>query len=79
MNIFIIFQPISKYFTKKIISKLCKFFFLFIYENRNGKKKYHVMRFNSVLNVDFSKWGQVKMERENNQKEFKTLEEEQPK
>jgi transcription initiation factor TFIIF subunit alpha len=37
------------------------------------------MRFNSVLNVDFGKWGQVKMERENNQKEFKTLDEEQPK
>ncbi|KAL1117339.1 hypothetical protein AAG570_004665 [Ranatra chinensis] len=37
------------------------------------------MRFNSVLNVDFPKWAQVKMERENNQKEFKNQDEEQPK
>ena len=29
------------------------------------------MRFNATLNVDFSKWTQVKMERENNMKEYK--------
>lgn len=37
------------------------------------------MRFSSISNVDFMKWGQVKMERENNIKEYKTFEEEQPK
>lgn len=47
--------------------------------NRNSRKKHHVMRFNSVLNVDFAKWGQVKMERENNQKEFARPEDEMPK
>lgn len=46
---------------------------------KNSKKKYHVMRFNYVLNVDFSKWTQVKMERENNLKEFLRPEDEQPK
>ncbi|XP_076246710.1 transcription factor IIFalpha isoform X2 [Calliopsis andreniformis] len=37
------------------------------------------MRFNATLNVDFSKWTQVKMERENNMKEYRGLEEEMPK
>lgn len=37
------------------------------------------MRFNATLNVDFSKWSQVKMERENNMKEYKGMEEEMPK
>lgn len=37
------------------------------------------MRFNATLNVDFTKWKQVKMERENNAKEFKGIEEEMPK
>ncbi|XP_012541502.1 general transcription factor IIF subunit 1 [Monomorium pharaonis] len=46
---------------------------------KNSKKKYNVMRFNATLNVDFSKWNQVKMERENNMKEYKGLEEELPK
>lgn len=46
---------------------------------KNVKKKHHVMRFNATLNVDFAKWSQVKMERENNMKEFKGLEEDQPK
>lgn len=50
---------------------------------RSSKKKYHVMRFNSSLGVDFTKWKsqniQVKMERENNLKEFKGTEEEMPK
>ncbi|XP_020298180.1 general transcription factor IIF subunit 1 [Pseudomyrmex gracilis] len=46
---------------------------------KNNKKKHNVMRFNATLNVDFSKWTQVKMERENNMKEYKGLEEEMPK
>ncbi|XP_032513552.2 general transcription factor IIF subunit 1 [Danaus plexippus] len=46
---------------------------------KNVKKKYHVMRFNATLNVDFAKWTHVKMERENNIKEFKGTEEEMPK
>jgi len=46
---------------------------------KNSRKNYHVMRFNSVLNVDFSQWGGVKMERENNLKHFKFMKEEQPK
>ncbi|KAF5301162.1 hypothetical protein FQA39_LY10840 [Lamprigera yunnana] len=42
-------------------------------------KRYHVMRFNATLDVDISKWTQVKMERENNMKEFRGIDEEQPK
>lgn len=36
-----------------------------------NKNKHHVMRFNYNLGVDFSQWRTVKMERENNQREFK--------
>lgn len=46
---------------------------------KNISKRYHVMRFNGNLGVDFSKWTQVKMERENNMKEYKGIDEEQPK
>ncbi|XP_015187446.1 PREDICTED: general transcription factor IIF subunit 1 [Polistes dominula] len=46
---------------------------------KNSKKKHNVMRFNATLNVDFSKWKQVKMERENNMKEYKGVEEDMPK
>ncbi|XP_014470356.1 PREDICTED: general transcription factor IIF subunit 1 [Dinoponera quadriceps] len=46
---------------------------------KNSKKKHNVMRFNATLDVDFSKWTQVKMERENNMKEYKGMEEEIPK
>ncbi|XP_072935560.1 general transcription factor IIF subunit 1 isoform X2 [Epargyreus clarus] len=46
---------------------------------KNKKKKYHVMRFNATLNVDFAKWTHVKMERENNIKEFKGADEDMPK
>ncbi|KAG5885799.1 hypothetical protein JTB14_031516 [Gonioctena quinquepunctata] len=46
---------------------------------KNVQKRYHVMRFNGTLDVDFSKWTKVSMERENNMKEFKGTEEEQPK
>lgn len=37
------------------------------------------MRFNATLDVDFTKWTQVKMERENNMKEYKGMDEELPK
>ncbi|CAG9805477.1 unnamed protein product [Chironomus riparius] len=47
---------------------------------KNMKHKHHVMRFNYNLNVDFSQWRNVKMERENNMREFKSgLEEDAPK
>ncbi|CAG4991076.1 unnamed protein product [Colias eurytheme] len=46
---------------------------------KNVKKKYHVMRFNATLNVDFAKWTHVKMERENNIKEYKGMDEDMPK
>lgn len=46
---------------------------------KNVKKKHHVMRFNATLKVDFAKWSHVKMERENNIKEFKGAEEDMPK
>ncbi|XP_017302272.1 general transcription factor IIF subunit 1 [Diaphorina citri] len=45
---------------------------------KDTNKKYHVMRFNGVLNVDFTKWSQVKLERENNLRDIK-VEEEMPK
>jgi len=35
---------------------------------RDERKKYHVMKFNASLNIDFSKWTQARMVRENNQK-----------
>jgi len=35
---------------------------------RDDKKKFHVMKFNASLNIDFSKWTQARMVRENNQK-----------
>lgn len=37
------------------------------------------MRFNATLDVDIAKWTQVKMERENNMKEYKGIDEEIPK
>ncbi|ALC47011.1 TfIIFalpha, partial [Drosophila busckii] len=43
------------------------------------RKKHHVMRFNATLNVDFAQWRNVKLERENNMKEFRGMDEEQPK
>ncbi|XP_058824645.1 general transcription factor IIF subunit 1 [Topomyia yanbarensis] len=46
---------------------------------KNLKKKHHVMRFNATLNVDFTQWRSVKMERENNLKEFKGFDEDMPK
>ncbi|XP_017482617.1 PREDICTED: general transcription factor IIF subunit 1 [Rhagoletis zephyria] len=46
---------------------------------KNLRKKHHVMRFNATLNVDFAQWRGVKMERENNMKEFRGMEEDMPK
>ncbi|KAK3859052.1 hypothetical protein Pcinc_030795 [Petrolisthes cinctipes] len=43
------------------------------------KKKYHMMRFHAALGVDFKGWTHTKMERENNMKEFKSLDEDMPK
>lgn len=40
---------------------------------------HHVMRFNATLKVDFAKWKNVKMERENNMREARPMEEEMPK
>ncbi|KAK9885712.1 hypothetical protein WA026_012477 [Henosepilachna vigintioctopunctata] len=45
---------------------------------KNSKKRYHVMKFNGNLQVDIGKWTQVKMERENNMREYK-INEEKPK
>lgn len=46
---------------------------------KNLKKMHHVMRFNATLKVDFAKWKNVKMERENNMREARPMEEEMPK
>lgn len=46
---------------------------------KNLRKKHHVMRFNATLNVDFAQWRMVKLERENNMKEFKGFDEDMPK
>ncbi|KAH6940920.1 hypothetical protein HPB50_010368 [Hyalomma asiaticum] len=45
---------------------------------KQTKKRYHVMRFNAAHKQDISKWSQIRMERENNMKEFK-LEDDMPK
>ena len=45
-----------------------------------SNKQHHLMKFNYNLNVSFDKWSSVKMERENNLKNFKGFQqEEQPK
>ncbi|XP_001607159.1 general transcription factor IIF subunit 1 [Nasonia vitripennis] len=46
---------------------------------KNNKKKHNVMRFNAVLKVDFKEWKNVKLERENNMKDFRGADEEMPK
>ncbi|XP_057330621.1 general transcription factor IIF subunit 1 [Microplitis mediator] len=46
---------------------------------KNSRKRHNVMRFNATLNVDISKWTQVKMERENNAREYKGYDEDMPK
>ena len=43
-------------------------FYLFI---RNFRKSFSIMKFNAALNVNPEKWSQVRMEREDNTKEFK--------
>lgn len=47
--------------------------------HRNSRKKYHMMRFHNANQVDFKQWTTAKMERENNYKEFKSLDDDQPK
>lgn len=46
---------------------------------KNLRKKHHVMRFNATLNVDFAEWRSVKMERENNLREFRGMDDDMPK
>ncbi|XP_055315238.1 general transcription factor IIF subunit 1-like [Sitodiplosis mosellana] len=46
---------------------------------KNLKKMHHVMRFNATLKVDFAQWKNVKMERENNMRDARAMEEEMPK
>ncbi|CAB0036321.1 unnamed protein product [Trichogramma brassicae] len=46
---------------------------------KNSKKKYNIMRFNAVPKTDFKEWKSVKMERENNMKDFKGMDEDMPK
>ena len=46
---------------------------------RTGRRNYHIMKFRSSTQDDPSKWTQVRMVRENNKKEYKGNEEEQPK
>lgn len=46
---------------------------------KNQKKSHHVMRFNATLNVDFAQWRNVRLERENNLREFRGMDEEIPK
>jgi transcription initiation factor TFIIF subunit alpha len=48
---------------------------------RNDKRTFHVMKFNASLKMDPSKWGQVRMVRENNKKDHKSwgADEDEPK
>jgi len=46
---------------------------------RNEQKKFYVMKFNASLGIDVSKWNQVRMVRENNQKVKAQGEQEEPK
>ena len=46
---------------------------------KNLKKMHHVMRFNATLKVDFAQWKNVKMERENNMRDARAMEEDMPK
>ncbi|KAG7167808.1 General transcription factor IIF subunit 1-like 1 [Homarus americanus] len=43
------------------------------------RRKYNMMRFHAALGIDFKNWTHTRMERENNLKEFKSLDEEMPK
>jgi len=46
---------------------------------KDARKQYHVMRFHTANQVDFKRWSSAEMKRENNYKEFKLLDEDQPK
>lgn len=50
-----------------------------VFVPKNQVKKHHVMRFNGNLNVDFAHWKEVNLKRENNLKQFKTIDDDQPK
>lgn len=41
--------------------------------------KHQIIKFNSLLNIDFLKWNRAKMERDINTSEAKTEENDQPK
>lgn len=43
------------------------------------KKSHHVMRFNANLNVDFCQWKNARMERENNMRDMRGMDEDMPK
>jgi len=44
-----------------------------------SRRRFNMMRFHQSLGVDFKAWTAAKMERENNQKEFRSLDDEMPK
>lgn len=46
---------------------------------KTNKKKFNMMRFHAALGIDFKTWTHAKMERENNMKEFRSLDDEMPK
>uniref|UniRef100_A0A2P2HW54 Transcription initiation factor IIF subunit alpha n=1 Tax=Hirondellea gigas TaxID=1518452 RepID=A0A2P2HW54_9CRUS len=46
---------------------------------KNSRKRYSTMRFHTANCVDFKNWNSAKMERENNYKEFKSAQDDQPK
>ncbi|XP_064095684.1 general transcription factor IIF subunit 1-like [Macrobrachium nipponense] len=46
---------------------------------KTTKKKFNMMRFHSALGIEFKTWTHAKMERENNMKEFRSMEDEMPK
>ncbi|XP_068249344.1 general transcription factor IIF subunit 1 isoform X2 [Palaemon carinicauda] len=46
---------------------------------KTTKKKFNMMRFHSALGIEFKTWAHAKMERENNMKEFRSMEDEMPK
>ena len=47
-------------FGLSVRSLLCCLFLLKKIVIRDERKKYHVMKFNASLNIDFSKWTQVR-------------------
>lgn len=60
-------------FRKTFVLKIYYFAF------RYSKKKFNIMRFKEVSKIDFKEWKQVKLERENHMKDYKSTAEEMPK